>query len=429
MGVKTKKMIRLAAIWNDTVIAETVAPVNRSISIGSHKSNTLITPEFNGGNDLIGERYELFTAERRGGFTLNSAQGVDGWVEASGERKALQDGLQLDEGEQGTVKLSEEFSVFFRVIDAPVKTKPISFFQSTESRFFGAILGALFFHLSFLVFVLAMQRVDVSLETLDIDERFIDITGEPPPEEEIPEDEDEDTSKAMEGEEGKFGEEDKSEESKVPTNDAPMQDRVQKVALAQALTTLRGVGALSSVFGNRDSFSEQLANSLGGGDASLVIGHGVGGAGLRGGGSGGGGSGFGQIHGMGNVPGRGGRGRARLGRGAQRRRRPRVNRGRPRLGNFCRQADILRVVQQRSRGITFCYERELANNPELQGKVNLAWIIGLNGQVIRAYVAGSTLNNGAVESCMVRSVKRWTFTRPEGGLCQINFPFVFNAGL
>ena len=87
MGSKTKKMIRLAAIWNDTVIAETVAPVNRSISIGSHKSNTLITPEFDGGSDLIGERYELFTAERRGGFTLNSAQGVDGWVEAGGERR------------------------------------------------------------------------------------------------------------------------------------------------------------------------------------------------------------------------------------------------------------------------------------------------------------------------------------------------------
>ena len=106
-----------------------------------------------------------------------------------------------------------------------------------------------------------------------------------------------------------------------------------------------------------------------------------------------------------------------------------MSKGKPRVGNYCKQADILRVVNARSRAITYCYEKELARNPELGGKVTLAWVIGLDGKVIKTYVEKSTLKNGTVESCMVRSVKRWKFTKPDGGMCQVNFPFVFNSGL
>ena len=34
-----------------------------------------------------------------------------------------------------------------------------------------------------------------------------------------------------------------------------------------------------------------------------------------------------------------------------------------------------------------------------------------------------------IEGCMARNIKRWTFPKPEGGFCQIRYPFVFNAGL
>jgi hypothetical protein len=30
---------------------------------------------------------------------------------------------------------------------------------------------------------------------------------------------------------------------------------------------------------------------------------------------------------------------------------------------------------------------------------------------------------------MIRNVERWTFPKPEGGMCQIKYPFVFNPGL
>ena len=29
---------------------------------------------------------------------------------------------------------------------------------------------------------------------------------------------------------------------------------------------------------------------------------------------------------------------------------------------------------------------------------------------------------------MMRQIERWTFPKPEGGMCQIRYPFVFNPG-
>jgi hypothetical protein len=119
------------------------------------------------------------------------------------------------------------------------------------------------------------------------------------------------------------------------------------------------------------------------------------------------------------------RGKIDTGAKGKRKKKFKVTKGRPSIGNFCKQADILRVVSSRQRGITYCYERELARNPELGGKVTGNWNIGLNGKVMEVWVEASTLKNGTVESCMTRSIKRWKFTKPDGGVCQTRFPFLF----
>jgi len=133
---------------------------------------------------------------------------------------------------------------------------------------------------------------------------------------------------------------------------------------------------------------------------------------------------------MGKIDTGGGRGtKASLGRRGKRKARFSVKKGAPSVGNFCKQADILRVVSARQKAITYCYEKELASNPELGGKVTLAWIISLDGSVKKIWVKGSSLKNGKVESCMTRTLKRARFTKPDGGMCQIQFPFVFNSGI
>lgn len=241
---------------------------------------------------------------------------------------------------------------------------------------------------------------------------------------------DESLGKRAGNEEGTFGERDSFEVSKVPKREGEYVDKIKEVGVLKAVSTLSSSGALSSIFGERNSFSEQLsAASMGGADGELLIGHGVGGMGLRGTGSGGGGEGFGRIHGIGSIDTGGGRGiNSKLSGRKSANKKFTVKKGKPVLGNFCKSADILRVVSNRQRSIQYCYEKELARNPELKGKVVANWRIGLNGRVMKSWIGSSSLKSGAVESCIIRSVKRWTFNKPEGGICEIKFPFVFNQG-
>lgn len=90
---------------------------------------------------------------------------------------------------------------------------------------------------------------------------------------------------------------------------------------------------------------------------------------------------------------------------------------------------IIRDVVQKNMGrIRYCYERELAANPNLYGKVKLAWTITSAGAVNGQKIEQSTLKNSMVEGCMLRIVQRWTFPRPDGGGDVIvAFPFFFKA--
>lgn len=90
---------------------------------------------------------------------------------------------------------------------------------------------------------------------------------------------------------------------------------------------------------------------------------------------------------------------------------------------------IIRDVVQKNMGrIRYCYERELAANPNLYGKVKLAWTITAAGGVVGQKIEQSTMKNSMVEGCMLRIVARWNFPRPDGGGDVIvAFPFFFKA--
>lgn len=90
---------------------------------------------------------------------------------------------------------------------------------------------------------------------------------------------------------------------------------------------------------------------------------------------------------------------------------------------------IIRDVVQKNMGrIRYCYERELAANPNLYGKVKLAWTITSAGAVVGQKIEQTTMKNSMVEGCMLRIVARWNFPRPDGGGDVIvAFPFFFKA--
>ncbi len=89
---------------------------------------------------------------------------------------------------------------------------------------------------------------------------------------------------------------------------------------------------------------------------------------------------------------------------------------------------VLKVVRRHQNEIRFCYESELAQAPDLAGKVTVAWTIGATGAVESAQIAESGLSNERVEACIVQRVKRWTFPEPQGGQeVAITFPWVFQV--
>ncbi|HJL18232.1 MAG TPA: AgmX/PglI C-terminal domain-containing protein, partial [Sandaracinaceae bacterium LLY-WYZ-13_1] len=103
--------------------------------------------------------------------------------------------------------------------------------------------------------------------------------------------------------------------------------------------------------------------------------------------------------------------------------------GRPLVAGALSRQEIQGVIRRHLDAIRFCYEQRLAQDPDLAGRVTVRFEISPEGRVRTARVSASTLNDAAVERCVVRQVRRWRFPPPRGGgLVRVNYPFVFRSG-
>ena len=148
-----------------------------------------------------------------------------------------------------------------------------------------------------------------------------------------------------------------------------------------------------------------------------------------GGGGGGGGGGYGSgIGGIGNGGGGGG-GAAKV-KGPKKsnvKQKTKLAMEAPKQGAFCKESNIREVVQKRSNALRNCYEQQLLANPDLSGKIIVFWKIGLDGKVTDASIKSTTMNNARVESCLTSYIRKLTFDKPDGGICVVEFPFIFTA--
>ncbi len=62
--------------------------------------------------------------------------------------------------------------------------------------------------------------------------------------------------------------------------------------------------------------------------------------------------------------------------------------------------------------IRACYEAALQKKPGIAGKVVAQFVVEPTGSVSHVRIAGSTLNDSAVENCVVNRVSHWRFPRP-----------------
>ncbi|MBI5549583.1 MAG: energy transducer TonB, partial [Deltaproteobacteria bacterium] len=165
------------------------------------------------------------------------------------------------------------------------------------------------------------------------------------------------------------------------------------------------------------------------GDSGLTDAHGIGGLGSRGTGPGGGGTGLG-LGGLGTKGGGRGSGGSGFGinLGDRGKGETRVIPGKTTVTGSCERAIIGKVISRHANEIRYCYEVELNKEPNLAGKIGVSFTIDSTGAVGDASIAQSTLNSNNVEQCVLTRIRRWKFPEPKGGgVCVINYPWVFKA--
>ncbi len=165
---------------------------------------------------------------------------------------------------------------------------------------------------------------------------------------------------------------------------------------------------------------------------------GSGGLGLSGVGEGGGGRGegvgmgaIGTIgHGAGTGTGQGfGRGGDALGHGGHKTRVPRMTiAGNTIVSGRLPPEVIQRIVRQNYGRFRMCYEQGLSRNPNLQGRVQVRFVIGRDGSVTNAQRGDSDLPDSGVVSCVVGAYYGLSFPQPEGGIVTVAYPIMFQPG-
>lgn len=89
---------------------------------------------------------------------------------------------------------------------------------------------------------------------------------------------------------------------------------------------------------------------------------------------------------------------------------------------------IQRIVREGFDGMRHCYEKALAKNAALEGKVQIRFVIDKDGKVAEvADAGGSTLNDASAVACILHEFGRLTFPPPEGGVVTVVYPLVFRA--
>lgn len=425
--------IRVAVLWHDTVTTELLT--QRSVEVGEDLRCDLVLPDTAG----LGGRHTLFSPDGDGGWRLNPTPAMGGHIDQAGRRITLdsQRPLALTEGDWGQLDLGV-VHLFFRVGSEAVAVPGGASLAAVSTPLLGSLLGAMTVHLGLLIVAFLLFDEEPQFAKIPDDERFVSIFTEAPQQEieEAMESESltEDVAPAMPEKESSFGRKDEAETPKLKRVEGEQAKSVREVARTALISTLsQKGGVLEDVMGNRDGLINKLNQGMAGTHDVVVQagGDGFGLHGLRGGG--GGGTTIGVIGGRGpgfgtGIGAGGRRTKSRLRRKTKKRR---VVPKTPKVigGQFCKSGDIQRVVRARSRGVQYCYDKALAANPELAGKLMVSWRIGLDGRVAAVRVESNTLGSRDVAGCVQRAIKRWRFPKPEGGQCQIRYPFVFSAGL
>lgn len=465
-----QRAAEVVIMWGDDVLHVAHVSPPRDVVIGEGRTDYLI------GRDILGAERLPIVVERNGQLACVLPEGAKGEVSAGGANKTFAEldadgklapfsemmGAKLYPLPDGASARVEHRGLSFLV--RPTNAgKTIGASTSFRWKHAGWIGLSLFVHGLMLTFFFFQppQTSALSLDNIGADSRLAEyILDASEVQEELPQ------WTEPGGSEGETGERAADIEGQAGDENAPRtrnhlairgprdntNPQLARESLRENLENVTAIGSLRAALSNWDApTSPYGADQAIGYDETSAIGalmgdqagtnFGYNGLGMLGSGRGGGGTGLGTIGlgpaGLGTICrggcGNGGQGlRYGSGVGDLGNGRDRVDVGLRSneariLGSLSGEA-IRRVVRQHLNEVRFCYEQGLMQNPSIEGRVQISWIINGDGRVASSAVASTSMNNARVESCIAQAVRRWTFPQPEGGgSVGVNYPFVLQS--
>lgn len=89
---------------------------------------------------------------------------------------------------------------------------------------------------------------------------------------------------------------------------------------------------------------------------------------------------------------------------------------------------IRQVVRASYATFRSCYERGLAKNPKLEGRVTVRFVIASDGSVSDTANGGSDLPDEEVVECVIRGFVGLRFPAPTGGIVTVQYPIMLQPG-
>lgn len=443
--------LRVAVLWNGTVLRERVLLEPGDVTIGTGHEADFTVPEECG----LGRKEVLLKAGRTGRYTLNLLDGLSGKLKLDGQegsaalhRKDQGDEVTLGKEDWGLLHAGP-MAVFFQHT-TPESVPRTAAWARVDSNTLATGAASALVHLSLILAALFLWNEADTVKRNPLMFRHMDVQATymlEQLEEEVKPDEEDGLDKELEsqaaaGKEGAFGEPDLKTITKVPRNEVVRTYRKKvdpkNVGLTGVLSTtrFRGHTALATILSrDRGGMDNKLAVAMRGADGELAMGNGNRGLGFKGLGEGGDGTCTGEgcgIHALGDMdkltsgtPG------TRLKTEGGRKPKRKVDKfsfGRGQTTQGCKAGDIKRAVRRRASSIRYCLEGRLAaGSSGTSGRLTVRWTIGMNGRVTAANVMSSTVGDGALKACVLRVVRRMSFPKPEGATCVVKWPFVFNS--
>jgi TonB family protein len=90
--------------------------------------------------------------------------------------------------------------------------------------------------------------------------------------------------------------------------------------------------------------------------------------------------------------------------------------------------EVYAVIHKHMSEVRYCYESAMVRQPNVEGKLVVAFNIGPAGKVTKADAASSTTGDPKLNDCVIRRLTGWQFPRPKGGVnVAISYPFIFKT--